>query len=120
MTGTPPRKIADVKLGHARRMRRENAADVERELWRRLRNNQIGAKFRRQRPIGPYIVDFASIEAKLIIELDGGQHADQVAHDEKRTAYLESLGYRVLRFWNNDLTENIDGCLETILAALRE
>jgi len=90
------------------------------KLWRLLRNRQIeGVKFRRQCPIGPYIADFASIEALLVIEVDGGQHASAVAHDERRTTWLGSRGYRVLRFWNNEVLTNPDGVVETILRMIR-
>ena len=102
----------------ARKMRR-TSTDVERELWHRIRDKQIdNFRFRRQRPIGKYIVDFICLDAKLIIELDGGQHANDVAYDERRTAFLRSLGYRVLRFWNSEVTENLDGVLERLRGEL--
>jgi very-short-patch-repair endonuclease len=100
----------------ARSLRRAST-DAERKLWAHLRSRQLkGAKFRRQHPIGPYIADFACVEAKLIIELDGGGHDrdEQLHADEVRSAYLESCGYRVVRFWNNEVMENIDGVLEQI------
>ena len=79
---------------------------AEQHLWQRLRGKQMnGVKFRRQQTIGGYIVDFISMEKKLIIELDGGQHAEQADYDAARTAYLESEGYRVLRFWNNQVLQ---------------
>ncbi len=79
---------------------------AEQHLWQHLRGKQInGVKFRRQQTIGGYIVDFISMEKKLIIELDGGQHAEQADYDAARTAYLESAGYRVLRFWNNQVLQ---------------
>lgn len=81
------------------RQLRTNQTDAEKRLWRALRNRQLGnAKFRRQVSIGPYVVDFLCHEASLVIELDGGQHADRVDHDARRTAFLEKEGYRVLRF----------------------
>ena len=102
---------------HARRLRRE-ATDAEKLLWQRLRNRQLGGlKFRRQATIGPYIADFLCIEAGLIIEADGGQHNG--ATDAGRTRFLESKGYRVLRFWNHDVIQNTDGVLEAILLAVR-
>ncbi|MDH3234659.1 MAG: endonuclease domain-containing protein [Alphaproteobacteria bacterium] len=101
----------------AKRLRR-NLTNVERALWRRLRDRGIGAKFRRQHPIGRYVVDFVCIEAGLVVEIDGGQHAEQRDRDALRTRYVEAEGYRVIRFWNNDVTENIDGVLSTIASAL--
>jgi len=88
-------------------------------MWFLLRDRRLnGAKFRRQVPIGNYIVDFVCQEAKLIVEHDGGQHADQVAYDTARSEWLAAVGYRVLRFWNNDLTENEEGVLTAILNEL--
>jgi very-short-patch-repair endonuclease len=102
----------------ARELRR-NATDAERHLWFALRDRRLAAyKFRRQRPIGPFIVDFACIEHRLVIEADGGQHADNPA-DDARTAWLMSQGWRVLRFWNNDILVNTEGVLLSILEALR-
>ncbi|HEX9662583.1 MAG TPA: endonuclease domain-containing protein [Candidatus Binatia bacterium] len=93
----------------ARQLRR-NQTDVEKKLWSRLRARQIGgAKFRRQYPIGHFIVDFCCFEGRLVVELDGGQHAEAGALDQRRTEFLVAEGYRVLRFWNNEATENIDG-----------
>jgi very-short-patch-repair endonuclease len=105
----------------ARILRGEHATEVEKALWRHLRAGQLGGvKFRRQHPLGAYILDFVSLEARLVIELDGGQHADEAraAHDRRRTRYLEDEGFIVLRFWNNDVTENLMGVLETILTTL--
>jgi len=97
----------------ARKLRRDATA-VESKLWRHLRSRQIeGAKFRRQFPIGPYIADFACIELKLIIELDGGQHVES-ATDAVHTARLETNGYTVIRFWNSEVIENLEGVLEAI------
>ncbi|WP_295613326.1 endonuclease domain-containing protein [uncultured Lamprocystis sp.] len=94
--------------------------DAERRLWYHLRAGRLGVHFRRQAPIGPYIVDFAAIDRCLVVELDGGQHAepDQADYDKARTAYLEGRGFRVLRFWNNEVLENTEGVLERILEAL--
>ena len=98
---------------------RQTMTDAERTLWRHLRNRQLsGLKFRRQHEIDRYIVDFVCTEALLIVELDGGQHADQVNYDERRTQQLEAMGYRVLRFWNNDVLVNIDSVLEVVMEAL--
>jgi very-short-patch-repair endonuclease len=106
------------KTNFARRLRRHQT-DAERLLWFRLRDHRLaGWKFKRQVPIERFIVDFFCTEAKLILELDGGQHAAESARDAKRTAILESMGYLVLRFWNNDVIRNIDGVLEEILSAI--
>ena len=101
----------------ARRLRRD-ATDVERVLWRALRERCPEWKFRREHPIGRRIADFACPARKLAIELDGGQHSKREAADSVRTAELELQGYRVIPFWNSDVVENIDGVLETILLAL--
>jgi len=99
---------------------RRNPTEVEKRLWSRLRNRQLdGIKFRRQTPIGRYIVDFVSESEKLIVELDGGQHAQQTEADAERTQALESMGYIVIRFWNNEVIENIDGVLMEILNTAR-
>ena len=92
---------------------------AEQKLWRLLRNRQMqGWKFRRQHEIDRYVADFACPDAGLIVELDGSQHGEQVIYDETRTRKLETMGYRVLRFWDNDVLTNIEGVLEVILAAL--
>src|SRR5690348_5570022 len=103
---------------HARRLRRQ-ATDAERRLWHHLRNRQLGGfKFRRQETIGRCIADFACAECRLIVEADGGQHGRKA--DVERTAYLDRLGWDVLRFWNNDILQNTDGVLAVILAACEE
>jgi very-short-patch-repair endonuclease len=103
----------------SRRLRRD-ATDAERRLWYRLRSRQInGAKFVRQEPIGRYVVDFIWREQRLIVEVDGGQHATD-KRDGARDAWLAEHGYRVLRFWNNDVLANTAGVLESIAAALSE
>jgi very-short-patch-repair endonuclease len=104
----------------ARTLRR-NQTDLERKLWYILRGRRFHAhKFRRQQPIGPYIADFVCFERKLVIELDGSQHAApaHVVADRARTAFLESQGFRVLRFWNLDFIQNRDGVLWAIDLAL--
>src|SRR5262249_55736442 len=102
----------------ARRLRR-NQTDAERVLWFQLRDRRLGGwKFRRQAPIDRYIVDFICPDARLIIELDGGQHSERAEPDLKPTRVLESLGYGVLRFWNNDVLSNTEGVLDTVLATL--
>jgi very-short-patch-repair endonuclease len=108
-------RMADAFARHLRK----NLTDAERRLWWRLRGEQLGgARFRKQAPIGKYVVDFVCFERKLIIELDGGQHAARVEKDEVRTAWLESQGFRVLRFWNHLIFEDIDPVLEAIGLAL--
>lgn len=98
---------------------RNDMTKAERRLWSILRMKQLGVKFRRQEPIGSYIVDFVCYEAKLIIEVDGGQHAEQTAKlDRRRDAWLEGEGFRVLRFWNVDVMENLEGVHDRIAAAL--
>jgi very-short-patch-repair endonuclease len=97
---------------------RSNMTDVERILWRAIRGRQLhGYRFRRQHPIGPYIADFACIEKKCVIELDGGQHQNQTDYDENRTIFLQGQGWQVLRFWNNDVLNQLDGVLSTVVAA---
>ncbi|HEV2599042.1 endonuclease domain-containing protein [Sphingopyxis sp.] len=99
---------------------RLNATPAERKLWEQLSARKVvGIRFNRQFPIGPFICDFVSRSAKLIIEVDGGQHAVDVEKDRARTAYLEAQGYRVIRFWNNDVLERIEGVvieIERVLA----
>ncbi|SRR6266481_3881829 len=102
----------------ARRLR-QSSTEAERPMWSALRDRRlIRYKFRRQHPIGPHIVDFACTEHRVVIELDGGQHADNTA-DARRTAWLASQGWTVIRFWNNDVLSNTNGVVETILRALR-
>jgi very-short-patch-repair endonuclease len=110
----PDRKMIRI----ARRLR-VNQTDAERVLWNRIRNRQIdGHKFARQLPIGAYVCDFVCREKQIVLEVDGGQHTDS-ATDAVRDEYLVAEGYRVLRFWNNDVLGNLDGVLMTIQAALR-
>jgi len=108
-----------MSIATARKLRR-NPTDAEARLWARLRRKQIdGHRFRRQVPLGPYVADFVCLDARLIIEVDGGQHDERAELDAWRTAWLEANRFRVLRFWNNDVLQNIDGVVETIRAALR-
>src|SRR3989442_1833042 len=103
---------------HAKRLRRDET-DAERKLWMRLRDRQLnGLKFRRQQPIGRYVVDFFCPERRLVIELDGGHHADQVQADQRRTEFLNTAGYRVLRFWDHEVLANTDAVLQQIAAAV--
>ena len=113
------RRIRSPNEVRARSMRVE-PTPAERKLWWHLRHRLAitGTHFRRQVRIGYYIVDFASHGLKLVIELDGGQHAERSLLDAKRTKFLKSEGYRVLRFWNNDVMQNIDGVLETIQSSI--
>jgi very-short-patch-repair endonuclease len=100
------------------RVLRRNATQAEGIMWRLLRDRRFGGvKFRRQVPIGPFIADFASIEHRLVVELDGGQHADS-ATDVRRDRFLKSEGWRVLRVWNNEVMRNREGVLEAIHSAL--
>jgi very-short-patch-repair endonuclease len=98
---------------------RNGATDAERQLWRHLSRRQLqGYKFSRQMPVGPFICDFLCRERMLVIELDGGQHSERTAQDASRTQYLQQQGLTVLRFWNNDVLQNVDGVLATILSKL--
>jgi very-short-patch-repair endonuclease len=90
--------------------------EAERVLWRELRHDRLGCRFRRQHPIPPSIVDFACLAAKLVVEADGGQHAD--GGDRQRDADLRRQGWKILRFWNNDVLQNRTGVLRTIAAVL--
>ena len=102
----------------ARRLRKE-MTDAERALWARLRRRQLnGFPFRRQYPLGRYIVDFVCLAQRLVIELDGGQHSVQQDYDAKRTAWLEKQGYRVIRFWDNDVLLETDTVVASIFEAL--
>ncbi len=100
---------------------RKQLTDAERHLWDKLRRHQLnGYRFRRQVPIGRYVVDFACLPERLIIEVDGGQHSERQDADARRTEWLESQNFRVLRFWNNEVFGNIEGVIETIASAIEE
>lgn len=106
---------------HSAGLLRRRLTPAESKLWTKLRGNQLeSVSFRRQHAIGPYIADFCAPKAKLVIELDGGQHAEQAEYDAQRTAYLEKHGYRVLRFWNNEVMKNIEGVWQVIEEAIKE
>ena len=114
----PPKRANPKSYERARALRKE-LTPAERKLWSVLRGNKLnGVSFRRQHAIGNYIVDFVSIKKKLIIELDGSQHLEQTEYDEERTRYLESQGYRVVRFWNDQVEKEIDGVIQVIEMAL--
>jgi very-short-patch-repair endonuclease len=99
---------------------RESATDAETLLWHHLRDRRLaGYKFRRQRPIGPFFADFACLESKPVIELDGGQHAEAREYDNARTRFMEAEGFRVLRFWNNEVLTQIDLVRQQILRELQ-
>ena len=99
------------------RQLRSNQTDTERRLWPHLRNRQLGGfKFKRQHPIGRYIADFVCLERRLVVEVDGGQHSEE--QDSNRTRSLEQAGYRVIRFWDNEVLLSTDNVLEAILNEL--
>ena len=93
---------------------RKTMTDVERLLWLRLRGEQLGVKFRRQHPLLSFVLDFVCLDLKLIVELDGSQHADAQSYDDYRTKCLNDAGYLVLRFWNNQVIEELEGVVEEI------
>ncbi len=105
-------------LDNAKALRKAQT-EAEQKLWYHLRAHRfMRKKFKRQKPIGRYVVDFVCLEEKLVIELDGGQHADHVEYDQERDAWLKSEGYKVLRFWNIELMNEMEGVLERIRLAL--
>lgn len=111
--------MSEKRLTPVARKLRRNRTDAEDRLWQVLRNRQIDdAKFVFQHPIGPHVADFACRAVRLVIELDGGQHAVGVT-DADRTRSIEAHGYTVIRFWNNDVLENLEGVVEEIRSALR-
>jgi very-short-patch-repair endonuclease len=112
----PPRSNPKTRT-HAIELRKEQTP-AEHKLWGIIHNDQLGVNFRRQHAIGNYIPDFVCVQKKLIIELDGSQHLEQKDYDEERTKFLNSLGYKVIRFWNNDVMNNIDGVTLAIVHVL--
>src|SRR5688500_8523102 len=114
----PPKRSSPKMMHRAGELRREPTL-AETKLWKYLRSQNLdGTHFRRQYAIGNYIVDFCAPRAKLIIEVDGSQHLDQHSYDAERTEFLKTKGYRVLRFWNNDILNNIQDVMSTILQAI--
>ena len=110
---------SDPQATECSRALRRNPTDAEIRLWHHLRDRRLaGFKFRRQLPIGPYFADFGCAQRRLIIELDGGQHAEQAAPDARRSAYLNEQGYTVIRFWNDQVLKETDAVLEEILRCL--
>ncbi len=104
---------------HLARLLRKNMTDPERALWARLRQRQFaGFRFRRQAPVGPYIADFACFAPRVLVELDGSQHAEQAEQDAERTRWLESQGVVVLRYWNHQVSEDVDVIDRELYAAL--
>ena len=116
-----PRRWSEKSAQKNARHLRRDMTDAERALWAQLRGKQLdGYRFRRQAPLGRFVADFACMDPPLIIEVDGGQHADRMEYDAERTAWLEEQGFTVLRFWNNEVSENMDGVLQVILNTLHE
>jgi len=108
------------RLLHFAKTMRHQPTDAENALWRQLRASRLfGHKFKRQQPLGNYIVDFVCFEQRLIVEIDGGQHADNAAADSERSAWLASQGFRVLRFWNDEALTKEVAVLDAIISALQ-
>ncbi|AZO60371.1 endonuclease domain-containing protein [Mesorhizobium sp. M1A.F.Ca.IN.022.07.1.1] len=115
----PHQPVTPAKRNFARRMRREST-EAEDRLWQELRGRRLDKiKFRRQVPVGRFVADFVCAEARLIIEIDGSQHADS-PHDQERDAELKARGFRVLRFWNDDVLKELDAVCDTIIAYVRD
>ena len=116
----PRTQRSNPKTKHQAIQLRKELTPAERKLWSRIRNDQLGVTFRRQHAVGNYIPDFCSPKAKLVIELDGSQHVEQQEYDVERTKYLESQGFKVIRFWNNDVTNNIEEVILAIMNVLEK
>jgi very-short-patch-repair endonuclease len=116
----PRTQRSNPKAKHNAIRLRKELTPAEQKLWSKVRNDQLGSTFRRQHAIGNYIVDFCAPRRKLIIELDGSQHLEQAEYDNERTRYLEAHGYRVLRFWNNDVMQDTENVVKVIWNALDE
>jgi very-short-patch-repair endonuclease len=109
------------KVAASAKTLRANMTDAERKLWYYLRAHRFeGLGFRRQVPVGPYVADFLCEELRVIVEVDGGQHSERSHEDEERTAWLNARGYRVIRFWNNDVMGNMEGVWEALSGELRK
>jgi very-short-patch-repair endonuclease len=116
----PRKKRSNPKTKHKAILLRKESTPAERKLWSRIRTDQLGVTFRRQHAVGNYIPDFYSPKAKLVIELDGSQHLEQEEYDEERTKYFESLSYKVIRFWNNDVMNKIEDVILAITYAIHD
>ena len=116
----PRRQRSNPSTRHNAIELRRGLTPAERKLWSRIRDDQLGVNFRRQHAIGTYVTDFCSPNVKLVIELDGSQHLEQEQYDEERTKYLETQGYKVIRFWNNDVMNSLDGVILTIMNSLED
>ena len=114
----PRPKRSNPKTKHQAIELRKESTPAERKLWSRIRNDQLGVAFRRQHAVGNYIPDFCSPKARLIIELDGSQHMEQEGYDQERTEYLETKGFKVLRFWNNSVMNDIESVIRAIIQAM--
>jgi len=114
----PRKPRSNPKTKHRAINLRKVSTPAERKLWSRIRNDQLGITFRRQHAVGTYIPDFCSPKSKLVIELDGSQHLDQGEYDEERTQYLESQGFKVIRFWNHQVMNDMEGTIRAIIFAL--
>ena len=123
MRGTPCHEYemtTSKAVTRARTLRRDQT-EPEKRIWERIRNSSLGAKFRRQVPLGPYFADFFCLELKLVVEIDGGQHSES-QRDAVRTKYLEGAGFKVVRFWNSEVMESLEGVvahLEKVIAERR-
>lgn len=116
----PPRRTTPKGYENAHALRKE-PTPAERKLWAYLRGDKLeGINFRRQHAIGNYVADFCSTKIKLIIELDGSQHLEQADYDKERTKYLEEQGYKVIRFWNNQVMNDLNGVILAITFAIEE
>ncbi len=112
---------ADPKKTSFAKYLRKTSTDAEQLLWYQIRNRRLfGIKFRRQQPVDSYIVDFISFEKMLIVEIDGGQHNENHLKDKRRTRVLEEKGFRVIRFWNNEVLRNLEGVLESLILTLSQ